>query len=236
MNRFIAIKLLITAVLLLILVSCGQSVTVSEPDETQHLQPTETATRLEQPTQNGQLNQIEQWADSVVRLEVYDSKGSRIGAGSGFAAFEPAVLVTASHVIVNMDYIIVTRDDGTTFRVDRALDADEDADVAVLELPENAGLKPLACLESDPVRGETVTAIGSQFGLLNLVTSGNVCGRWETPQINWILFTAPVSSGSSGGPLLNADGEVIGVITGTHDKSQNLNLAAPIAAAHALAD
>ena len=51
---------------------------------------------------------------------------------------------------------------------------------------------------------------------------------------DWILFTAPVSEGSSGGPLLNGNGEVIGVVTGTYEKGQNLNLAAPIAAASAL--
>lgn len=178
---------------------------------------------------------IEEWASSVVRLEVYDRSDSRIGTGSGFAlAGETPVLVTACHVIVNMDYMIATRDDGTTFRVDHAIDADEDADVVICELPEDAGLAPLPLRTDDPRRGDPVTAIGSQFGLVNLVTLGNVCGRWQAGGTDWILFTAPVSEGSSGGPLLNGNGEVIGVVTGTYEKGQNLNLAAPIAAASAL--
>ncbi len=189
------------------------------------------------PAESGaEPSEIEAWADSVVRLEVYDARGDKIGTGSGFAAFEPAVLVTACHVIVNMDYMIATRDDGATFRIDRAIDADEDADVAILELPEDAALTPLACAKTDPLRGEAVTAIGSQFGLLNLVTLGNVCGRWETKEANWILFTAPVSEGSSGGPLLNKNGEAIGVIVGTYEKGQNLNLAAPVERAAVLTD
>ena len=175
-------------------------------------------------------------AASVVRLEVYDAGGDRIGTGSGFAAFDPAVLVTARHVLVNMDHLIATRDDGTTFRIDRALDANEDADVAILALPEDADLTPLPVSTGEPLRGEAVTAIGSQFGLVNLVALGNVCGLWRTDTVDWILFTAPVSAGCSGGPLINDRGEVIGVITGTYDKGQNLNLAAPTRAALELAD
>ena len=170
---------------------------------------------------------IETAAASAVRLEVFDREGNRIGPGSGFAAFEPAVLVTAAHVIVNMDYMIATKDDGTTFRIDRAYDADTDADIAICELPEDADLTPLKWSKEAPARGEAATAIGSQFGLINLVTMGNVCGRWEAGGVNWILFTAPVSGGCSGGPVLNNEGKVIGVITGTYDKAQNLNLAAP---------
>ena len=179
---------------------------------------------------------IEAAAASAVRLEVYDALGERIGVGSGFAAFDPAVLVTACHVIVNMDHMIATRDDGTTFRIDRALDANEGADVAILALPDDANLEPLPISRGEPMRGEAATAIGSQFGLLNLVALGNVCGVWRTDPVDWILFTAPVSSGCSGGPLLNDRGEVIGVIAGTYDKAQNLNLAAPVQAAFELTD
>lgn len=177
---------------------------------------------------------IEGCAASVVRLEVYDAAGDKIGTGSGFAAFDPAVLVTARHVITNMAYMIATRDDGTTFMVDRALAADEAADVALCALPEDANLAPLPAAAGEPLRGASVVAIGSQFGLVNLVTLGNVCGRWQAEDVDWILFTAPVSAGCSGGPLLNEDNEVIGMIMGTYEKGQNLNLAAPIEAVAAL--
>ena len=166
-------------------------------------------------------------AASVVRLEVYNKYGERIGTGSGFAAFEPAVLVTDAHVIVNMDYMIATKDDGTTFRIEKAFEADTDSDIALCILPEDAGIVPLQPAGRGPARGDTAIAISSQFGLINLVTIGNVCGRWDAGGVRWILFTAPVSGGSSGGPLLNDEGLVTGVITGTYDKGQNLNLAAP---------
>ncbi len=170
-------------------------------------------------------------AASVVRLEVYNKYGERIGTGSGFAAFEPAVLVTAAHVIVNMDYMIATKDDGTTFRIEKAFEADTESDIALCILPEDAGIIPLQPAGREPARGDAAIAISSQFGLINLVTMGNVCGRWDAGGVRWILFTAPVSGGSSGGPLLNDEGFVTGIITGTYDKGQNRNLAAPIEAA-----
>ena len=171
---------------------------------------------------------IEQAAASVVMLTVYNDHDSKIGAGTGFAAFEPTVLVTAAHVIENMAYMTATCDNGETFRIDTVIDADEDADVAICRLPENTKLTPLAYHIETPARGEKAVVIGSQFGLVNLVSTGNICGAWETKAVNWILYTAPVSSGCSGGPLLNDEGEVVGVITGTYEKGQNLNLAAPI--------
>ncbi len=170
---------------------------------------------------------MEKAAASVVRLEVFNGRGEQIGSGSGFAAFEPAVLVTAAHVIVNMEYMIATRDDGATFQIEKAFGSDTGADIALCALPEDAGVPPLQWAAGEPARGEAVVAIGSQFGLINLVTVGNVCGRWDAGGIRWILFTAPVSGGSSGGPLLNDEGLVTGVITGTYDKGQNLNLAVP---------
>lgn len=167
-------------------------------------------------------------AGGIVRLEVYGANGELLGTGSGFAMGEPAVLVTAAHVIVNMEYLTAWRDDGSLFRIDRALDADMENDIAICLLPEDAGLIPLKAAAKLPGRGTDVTVISSQFGLTNLVTKGTLSGRWNSGNAEWLLFTAPVSGGSSGGPLFNDHSEVIGIVTGTYEKGQNMNLAAPI--------
>ena len=177
---------------------------------------------------------MEQAAGSVVMLEIFDGQGKRLRTGSGFCAFEPGLLVTAAHVITNMEYAIATCDDGKTFRVDHAIVADEESDVAICAIPEDAGLTPLEAATGDPMRGEKVAAIGSQFGIVNLITLGNVCGSFEMTDATWILFTAPVSSGNSGGPVLNDQGKVIGITAGAYDKGQNMNLAAPILVAKEL--
>ena len=177
---------------------------------------------------------IERAALSVVKLEVFDAEDRRIGSGSGFVMGDPAVLVTAAHVIVNMDHMTAWRDDGTRFQIDRALDADTDADLAICPLPEGAELPALSPAPGRPKRGEDVLVISSQFGLTNLVSKGTLCGYWDSGEAEWLLFSAPVSSGSSGGPLFNEAGQVVGVVTGTYDKGQNLNLAAPTDVALAL--
>ena len=179
---------------------------------------------------------IDLWAASVVKLEVFDSKDNRIGTGSGFAAFEEPILITARHVVVNMEYMIATKEDGTTFRIDHVIEDDEASDLVLCELPEDAGVKALPLSTVEPKRGAGVIAIGSQFGVNNLVTMGNVCGSWSSEKATWILFTAPVSGGSSGGPLLNERGEVVGIVTGSYEKGQNLNLAAPVSKVQALYD
>ena len=177
---------------------------------------------------------MEQAAGSVVMLEVFDGQGKRLRTGSGFCAFEKGLLVTAAHVITNMEYAVATCDNGETFRVDHAIVADEESDVAICAIPEDAGLTPLEAATGDPMRGEKVAAIGSQFGIVNLITLGNVCGSFEMTDATWILFTAPVSSGNSGGPVLNDQGKVIGITAGAYDKGQNMNLAAPIMVAKKL--
>lgn len=176
---------------------------------------------------------MEQAAGSVVMLEVYDREGKKLRTGSGFCAFEPGLLVTAAHVITNMEYAVATCDNGEKFQVDLAIVADEDGDVAICAIPEDVKLTPLETAEN-PMRGEKVAAIGSQFGIVNLITLGNVCGSFEMTDATWILFTAPVSSGNSGGPVLNDEGEVIGITAGAYEKGQNMNLAAPTSIAKEL--
>ena len=173
-------------------------------------------------------------AASVVQLEVYGADGGLITRGSGFAAFSDRVLVTCGHVVTGMDRIVALTEDGRRIPVDQLLAVDEDSDAALCLLPEDANLAPLPCAETMPRRGERVVAIGSAFGILNLVTKGDLCGVWDSGGLSWLLFSAPVSSGVSGGALLNSDGNVIGIIMGTYDDAQALNLATPIAAARNL--
>lgn len=177
-----------------------------------------------QTAQTGQFVVNEQYLESIVMLEVYDANGNRIATGSGFVAFDDKRLVTCRHVLVNMEYAVCTTDSGKTFRVDTICAADEENDIALCKLPDGCELAPLPLAEVKPVRGESVLTVSSQFGLTNLVTAGNV----STVKDSFFLFTSPVSSGSSGGPLINDLGQVIGIIRGTYNDGQNMNTATPI--------
>ena len=169
-------------------------------------------------------------AQSVVELTMFDRENNRIARGSAFAAFSDRYLVTSYHVLEGMDHLTATSEDDKRYRMngEDILYKDDDVDVAILLLPEDSELIPLPCAQKIPLRGEKLAAIGSARGLLNLVTFGNVCGHWSNGIVDWLIFSAPVSAGSSGGPLINDRGEVIGVIMGSYDDSQNLNFAVPI--------
>ena len=166
----------------------------------------------------------ENLAESVVMLEIYDKSDVKIATASGFAAFEPKRLVTCLHALVNMDYAVCTTEYGKTFRVESIVAADETSDIAFIALPDDCGLKSLPLSEKTLQRGEGVTAVGSQFGILNVVTCGNV----SMIKPSYILFTAPVNSGSSGGPLIDWNGTVCGVVRGAYGDGAGINVAVPI--------
>jgi hypothetical protein len=88
---------------------------------------------------------------------------------------------------------------------------------------------PLA--ESAPRIGAPVYAIGSPHGFASSLSAGNVSGYRQIQQgVTWLQTTAPISPGSSGGPLMNSEGEVVGVTTliWVEKESQNLNFAIPV--------
>ena len=168
--------------------------------------------------------------ESILELIMFDQLDNRIARGSGFVAYSDRLMITSFHVLAGMDHLTAKSEDGRKYRItnEDILWKDKDADIAICLLPEDNGLIPLPCTKEIPLRGEKVAAIGSARGITNLVTLGNVCGHWSNGVVQWLIFSAPVSAGSSGGPVINDRGEVIGVIMGSYDDSQNLNFAVPI--------
>lgn len=187
-------------------------------------QKTATAKNDIEETDTGRERFPEEVLQSIVRMEIYDGSDKCIATASGFIAFEPRRLVTCRHVLVNMSYAICTTEAGESFRIDTICEADEELDIAFCVLPQDCMLEALTPAEESPKRGDSITAVGSQFGLVNVVTCGNVSMVKDT----YILFTAPVNSGSSGGVLLNGNGEVCGVVRGTYGDGQSINVAVPI--------
>ena len=169
---------------------------------------------------------VERAADSVFMLEVYSGSRSRIAIGSGFIAFENNLIVTNNHVIEGASYIIANSDDGERYQVVSVEALDEKLDIAFLRLDKNVSYAPLEFDTSTQLkRSMRVVAIGSPAGLMNTISIGNISAFYHDKSKEWIQFTAPISSGSSGGPLLNDQGKVIGVTTATYTSAQNVNMA-----------
>lgn len=162
-------------------------------------------------------------------LECYDVHNELYSTGSGFIAYQDDIIVTNYHVIEQDAYqIYVLTEDEQKIQVDRVLTYDATNDIAILELSTPSNLTPLQLGNSDNLsKGDTVIAIGSPLGLFNSVSDGIISGLAYDNQ-NTIQFTAAISHGSSGGPLFNAHGDVVGVTYASYEDGQNLNLAVPI--------
>ena len=151
-----------------------------------------------------------------------DVPGSGVGQGSGFLYDSEGRVVTNNHVVENAARVEVTFSDGTTQEA-RILGVDPDSDLAVLEVDITpSGIQPLSLGDSDALQvGQTVAAIGNPFGLEGTLTTGIVSSlgrvvpsglsQFSIPQV--IQTDAAINPGNSGGPLLNLQGEVVGVNT-----------------------
>ncbi len=169
---------------------------------------------------------IENAADSVFMLEVYGSNRQKMAIGSGFLAFDEKLLVTNYHVIEDAAYIIAISDEKEQYRVTEVCAEDKTRDIAILKISNTSGLKTLSFdTETQLKRSMKVVAIGSPAGLMNTISIGNISAFYTQGKKDWIQFTAPISSGSSGGPLFNSDGKVIGVTVATYTSAQNVNMA-----------
>lgn len=165
-----------------------------------------------------------EWFDGVVMIKNY-SNGYLIGQGSGFYLDGTSLVVTNHHVVDGADSLVITNNknevyDGNVFVV--GSDILNDIIILSLEDKPNDSLT-IGDLTSTKI-GDKVYAIGSPYGLYNTISDGIISGFRD----NLIQTTAPVSPGSSGGPLLNEKGEVIGVISSGIMDGQNLGFAVPI--------
>jgi S1-C subfamily serine protease len=153
-------------------------------------------------------------------------------SGTGFIVGSTGVFVTNFHVIEHAQEVTVKLKDGREFKVSGSVELNRDLDLAVLKIDaQNLVTVPLG--NSDAMRvGQRVLAIGNPMGLEQTISDGLISAiRGDTPDEKLFQITAPISPGSSGGPLFNLNGEVIGITVAQLTEGQNLNFAIPINAA-----
>lgn len=191
--------------------------------------PTQTANAPQsQPAELSPDVLFSKFSPTVVRV-VARTGDFRTTLGSGFFVTRTGLLVTNHHVIRNAEFVSIVRDDNTTFFVEGVVADDPDADLAVLKVntPEPVPFVRLSSQPSPKV-GTKVFAIGNPEGLTNTLSEGLISGMRDGIKGVTILQTsAPISHGSSGGPLMTADGTVVGVTTAMLTGGQNLNFAVP---------
>jgi len=156
--------------------------------------------------------------------------------GSGVLIHEDGYILTNYHVIERASVIQVTLADETSYPA-RVVAGDEISDLALIKVDSPAPLPaaPLAA-DDDLLLGETVVVLGNPYGLAHTVTVGVLSAKnREARHQGEVLFRdilqtdAAVNPGSSGGPMLNVNGEVIGINVAIYQEAQNIGFAVPVA-------
>jgi serine protease Do len=153
--------------------------------------------------------------------------------GSGVIVTEEGHIITNNHVVDQVDEIDVQLSDGRTKKA-RLIGADANVDLAVLKI-DDPGVKPLRLADSDTVQaGDFVLAIGNPFGFEETVTDGIISSRGRPNRGDMfgdlLQTNAAINPGNSGGPLINLQGEVIGINTAIISRSggsQGIGFAIP---------
>ena len=158
----------------------------------------------------------------------------RTSLGSGVIISESGLILTNEHVVTGASHIEISLADGRSFSA-RVIGADPTNDVAILKAETDENLPWIPPGESaDIMVGEPVIAIGNPFGFSNTVTTGVVSAVDRSPRGSFQTFhgfiqtDASINDGNSGGPLLNAEGSMIGINTLVYENSEGIAFAIPI--------
>jgi S1-C subfamily serine protease len=177
------------------------------------------------------IDAVEKAKTAVVKIDTFKSKAGKTeprGSGSGFLFSSDGYLFTNSHVVHDADRIKVTLYDGS-INEGTIIGEDPDFDLAVVKTSAY-GYTPAVLGDSSQIKiGQLVVAIGNPYGFQHTVTAGVVSAlgrslRSQSGRLmdNIIQTDAALNPGNSGGPLINSDGEVIGVNTATILGAQGL--------------
>ncbi|MBL8196299.1 MAG: trypsin-like peptidase domain-containing protein, partial [Blastocatellia bacterium] len=166
---------------------------------------------------------------SVVLIEVYNEKGEVFGKGSGFIVSTDGKILTNYHVIEHTKKATVRLANGDAYDTVDVIDIDKRKDIALIKI-RAVELKALTLGKSVTTEvGEKVYCLGNPLGALrNTLSEGIISALRAGDGYKYFQISAPISHGSSGSPVMNSKGEVIGIAVASIEEGQSLNFAIPI--------
>ncbi len=164
--------------------------------------------------------------------ELPQQKRRQNSLGSGFIISSDGYIVTNNHVIEKADEIEVILQEGKDSVPAEVMGLDPETDLALLKIDVDRELPVLEFGDSDQLQvGQWVLAIGNPFGLDHTVTAGIISAKGRVigagPYDNFLQTDASINPGNSGGPLLNLQGEVVGINTAIVSSGQGIGFAIP---------
>jgi len=184
----------------------------------------------------GAIERVRALLPAAFTIELKDREGGTVSQGSGFLVDSTGRAVTAFHVLRGAVQAVARFEDGRLYEVLNVTAWDSLADVAVFEVGRSglggirhprASLYPALRTRPRASMGEAVVVLGSPEGLESTLSDGLVSGTRTTEEGERLQLSAPISSGSSGGPVFDDHGRVIGVVVSRWGEGENLNFATP---------
>ncbi len=166
---------------------------------------------------------------STVVIFALSPEAKKISQGTGFFVNSEGDVITNYHVLAGASRAVVKVSSGAEYAVKKILAEDAEGDLIriAVEIPPEE-VRPLTVSRSLPEVGEKIVIVGTPLGLDKTVSDGIVSAVRQVPDFGEVIqLTAPISSGSSGSPVFNMRGEVVGVATFYLLAGQSLNFAIP---------
>ena len=175
-----------------------------------------------------QLSELVREADrSVFTIYTYDEYGQASGSGTGFFIDSTGVALTNYHVLEGASVATIQTTEGDTYQISEVIGTSRRHDIAKFRVDtERRSVSGLDLSRDRPEKGESIFTIGAPRGLSNTVSQGIVSGIRNHGEMGEVVqISAPISPGSSGSPVINMSGRVIGIATFQRQGGQNLNFA-----------
>lgn len=167
--------------------------------------------------------------ESIAVLLYTGRDGKQQGLGTGFVISEDGLIATNLHVIGEARPITVQLADGSKHQATVVQASDRKLDLAIVRIDAKKKLKPLPLGDSNKIKqGEAIVAIGHPQGLQYSVVSGVLSGKRDMDGVAMLQLAIPIEQGNSGGPVLDPQGRVVGIVTMKSLVTANLGFAVPV--------
>jgi serine protease Do len=183
---------------------------------------------------------VQETDPAIIQIYGYDKFGYPLGTGTGFFIEENGIAITNHHVIEDVEMGFIKDFNGNVFAIERVVSIDSIADLAKIEIKNDLGYKfhSLKIATTNILKGQEIFVIGNPNGLENTLSKGIISSIRNHPTFEEIQVTASISGGSSGSPILDMRGNVVGVIASGYDGTglQQLNFGPSIKSLNNLED